>query len=262
MKKIEDIKLFMLDLDGTIYLEDTLIPGAVSFLDWIKENNNQYLFVTNNSSKGKDSYVQKLNNLGIAAKEEDIFTSGDATIAYLQQENKGNRLFLMGTASLKKDFVIAGFQLVEEYPEPVDYVVLGFDTDLTYKRLHMACDYIREGATFIATHPDINCPLKNGKYMPDTGAMIKLIQASTEISPKIMGKPEKQMVESVMNRFGLSKNEIAMVGDRLYTDMKMAQDSDITGIMVLSGEASKEDADKSEIKPDYIVQSVAYIHKL
>lgn len=256
MTIFKDIKLFMLDMDGTIYLGNRLIDGAKEFLEKVQKSGKEYIFLTNNSSKNRQNYREKLQNLGIEASLDQIFTSGEATTIYLKKQAKGKRIFLLGTESLENQFIEESFQLVTERDQEVDYVVLGFDTTLNYEKIWAACDYIRQGVPFIATHPDLNCPLENDRFMPDAGAMIRLFEASTGVSPKIIGKPEKPMIEAVLRKYGYQNHEVAMVGDRLYTDIKMGIEGDITSVLVFSGETKLEDYKRSDINATYVFDSV------
>ena len=256
MNRIKDIKCFLLDMDGTIYLGNKLIDGAKEFLMSLNEKKIKYLFLTNNSSKNKDRYVEKLNNLGINANSEDVFTSGEATTIYLNQLKKGAKIFLLGTKDLEEEFEKAGFNLVKERGQKIDFVVLGFDTTLTYEKLWIACEYISEGVTYIATHPDFNCPLEGGKFMPDVGSMIELIKASTGKVPTVIGKPSSHIINAILNKYNLKKEELAMVGDRLYTDIRTGLDNGLTSILVMSGETNEEMLKETIYKPNYIFNSV------
>lgn len=259
MNELKDIKCFLLDMDGTFYLGNTLIDGALDFLDILKSQEKKSIFLTNNSSKNKSTYKEKLAALGCYTKEEEIYTSGEATIWYMKKNCHGNRIYLMGTELLMKEFENAGFELIKNKKDRPDYVVIGFDTTLTYEKIWTACDYIREGVPFIATHPDFNCPIEDGKYMPDTGSMIKMFEASTGVSPVVIGKPYKYIVEAIMEKYNLKKEEVAIVGDRLYTDIKTGVNAGITSILVLSGETSEEMHKNSEISADYVFPSIKYI---
>lgn len=256
MKKLKDKTVFLLDMDGTIYLGDELIDGAKQFLDTIKKRGKRYIFLTNNSSKNKEIYVDKLNYLGVDAIEEEVFTSGEATTMYLKKEKEGAKIYLLGTKALEEEFEREGFILEKERNKDIDYVVLGFDTTLTYEKLWGACEYISEGVEYIATHPDFNCPLPNDKFMPDAGAMAAFIEASTGKTPKVIGKPNKEIVESIALKYGLNKDDMAIVGDRLYTDIKTGENADIVSVLVYSGETKKEDYKNSETKADYEFNSV------
>jgi len=249
MSDLKDIKFFILDMDGTIYLENKILPRTLDFLAKLEAANRDYILLTNNSSRNKDDYQQKLSKMKIDLPPEKIINSGETTAAYLadQGRKQGKRIYLLGTKSLKKEMEKFGHQIVNKEkeirkkPKKVDYVVLGFDKTLTYKKLWDAHELILSGVNYVATHPDLVCPLKGDKTQPDTGAMIELLAASTGKRPLIIGKPSKLTVEFILKRFKLKKSEVAMVGDRLYTDMKMAYEAGITGILVLSGETKRED---------------------
>jgi HAD superfamily hydrolase (TIGR01457 family) len=260
MNTIGEIKCFLLDMDGTIYLGDDLIEGAKDFLQKLKNHNIRYVFLTNNSSKDKESYIKKLSNLNIDAEEEEVFSSGDATIHYLRKNTSYNKIFLLGTPALKRSFEKEGFEIITEKDQDIDCVVLGFDTTLTYDKLWAACDYVKK-APYIATHPDFVCPLEDNKNMPDIGAMIAFIKAATGKEPIIIGKPYEHMLNAIMDIYKYDKKEMAMVGDRLYTDIKMGFDLGVQSVLVLSGETSMEDYEKSHIKATYVMDSVKDIIK-
>jgi len=249
---LSSIRGFLLDMDGTIYLGNRLLPGALEFVTRCRESGRRVLFLTNNSSKSAVEYAHKLNALGIAASEQDILTSGEATVSYLRAAGFGSRVYLLGTKPLQDEFSRAGFEFDSEHP---DVVVLGFDTDLTYDRLRRACDLIRKGVPFMATHPDINCPTESGP-IPDCGSIIAAIRESTRRTPKVIGKPNPEMIESAMRKIGVRRQETAMVGDRLYTDIAMAVAAQITGILVLSGETQRSDLSESRYTPDLVVDCI------
>ena len=272
MAALENIKFFILDMDGTIYLENDILKGSLDFLEKAKETGRNYIFLTNNSSKNRRDYQNKLAKMNVEAKAEQIINSGEITASYLAEQNnkKGKNIYLLGTESLKKEMERFGHQIVnnekniKEKAEKVDFVVLGFDKTLTYQKLWDAHQLILSGVNYVATHPDLVCPLSGGKTQPDTGAMIELLAASTGKRPEIIGKPSLHTVNYILNRFNLKKSEVAMVGDRLYTDMKMASNAGITGILVLSGESKREDIKELSEKEryfDYIFEGVNEIRK-
>ncbi|MCT4598851.1 MAG: HAD-IIA family hydrolase [Vallitalea sp.] len=256
MADINNIKCFLVDLDGTFYLENKLIDGSMEFLNILKDQKKEFIFLTNNSSGNRIAYVEKLSKLGCEVKPDKIFTSGEATTIYINQRKNNAKVFLLGTPLLEKEFEKAGLKLIKDRSEKPDYVVLGFDTTLTYEKLWIACDLIREGVTYIATHPDYNCPLQGGKYMPDTGAMIDFIAASTGIRPYVIGKPNALIINAICDKYGYNSDEMAIVGDRLYTDIKTGINANITTVVVLSGETNIDDYNKSDIKADYIFPSL------
>ena len=255
LKRLCEVKCFLLDMDGTIYLGNRLFDGTIDFLNYLKETGRNFLFLTNNSSKDSNHYVVKLKRLGIEVTNDDVLTSGEATVSYLDAQKPGARVYLLGTPELESEFKAWGFTLTDENP---DYVVLGFDMTLTYQKLVTACDLIRAGVPYIATHPDFNCPVENG-YIPDAGSMIELIAASTGKRPKVIGKPNKEIIESAFRKRKYEKNEYAMVGDRLYTDVATGNNAGICSILVLSGEATVEDVEQSDVKPMFMLKDVSEI---
>lgn len=257
MEKIKNKKLYLLDLDGTIYLGDKIFKGSKEFLDEITRRGSEYVFLTNNSSRSGKVYVKKLKKMGINIKEENIMTSGKATILYINSIKENAKVFLLGTPSLEKEFTESGIQLVKDREEKPDFVVFGFDKTLTYNKMWMACDFILEGATYIATHPDINCPLPGGKFMIDTGAFLKAIEASIGKMPDIIiGKPSKFIIDIIKNEYNIDYKDMVMFGDRLYTDILGANNAGIDSVLVFSGETTKETYNKSKIKADFVLNSV------
>lgn len=261
-ENLKDKKCFLLDMDGTIYLGNKLIDGADKFLEILRENNTRYIFLTNNSSKNKNEYVKKLEKMGIPATLDDVFTSGEATTIYLNNIKPGAKIFLLGTPALCEEFENAGFTLVTERNKDIDFVVLGFDTTLTYEKLWIACEYLSQNVPYIATHPDFNCPLEGGKFMPDTGSMMALIKASTGREPIVIGKPNEPIIDAILNKYDLQKEDLVMVGDRLYTDIRTGLDNGITSILVMSGETDKKMLEVTEFVPNYVFDSVKDIGEL
>jgi len=256
MIPLNEIQCFLLDMDGTFYLGNTLIDGAREFLETLGAQGKQFIFLTNNSSKNSSEYQKKLENMGCTVEKDRVFTSGEATTLYIKKEKPGASIFLLGTPILENEFKEAGFRLVNGTGIRPDYVVLGFDTTLTYEKLWRACDLIRERVPYIATHPDFNCPLEGGKFMPDTGSMIKFIEASTGVVPTVIGKPNRYIIDTLLEKYGLEKNNVAIVGDRLYTDIKTGENAGITSILVFSGETTEDMYRNSSIRADYTFPSI------
>jgi 4-nitrophenyl phosphatase/NagD protein len=254
---MKNIKCFILDMDGTVYLGEKILPGAVEFLAYLKNTGRDFLFLTNNSSTDAIYYAKKLAGMGIACQAENILTSGEATALYLKNTKKYQRIYLLGTPILEEEFKRHGFILTKDNPE---CVVLGFDTTLTYEKLTAACHLIRGKTPFIATHPDYNCPTETG-YIPDCGAMTAFIEASTGVLPQVIGKPNKEIIEAFLNKKNYAKSEMAIVGDRLYTDIATGVNAGITTVLVLSGESTLADVEASKIKPDYVFDNVGKLLK-
>ena len=250
---LADKDLFVLDMDGTIYLEEKPIDGALDFLEKLRKNSKKYLFFTNNSSKSKADYIKKLTGMGIKADENSIFSSGSVTIDFLKRNRKGKRVYLIGTPSLVESFMDNGIEINGENP---DIVVLGFDTTIDYEKIFKGCTFIREGAEFIATHPDLNCPIKGG-FMPDTGSMIKMFTASTGVKPEIMGKPHAYTIEAIESVTGINRKKMAFIGDRLETDIAMGINNDAVSVLVMTGATDQVILEASKIKPTMQVPSVA-----
>jgi HAD superfamily hydrolase (TIGR01457 family) len=251
--KLVKVRGFLLDMDGTFYLSDRLLEGALRFIHLLRSQQKEFLFLTNNSSKQGRQYAEKITRLGLPLGEEAVLTSGEATARYLNREHRGASIFLLGTPSLEEEFRQHGFRLVEDKPE---FLVLGFDQTLTYKKLWQLCDFVRAGVPYIATHPDFNCPTETG-WMPDVGAMIAFVKAATGREPDlVVGKPNRLIVEAAAAKMNLQIEELAMIGDRLYTDIALGKASGITTVLVLSGETKPEDVEDSPFQPDYTFQNL------
>ncbi len=257
-KLLEKIRLFVLDMDGTFYLGDQILPGAADFLKAAKEMGRDVLFFTNNSSRSPKDYIQKLGRMGCPITRDKIMTSGDVTIRYLQSQYPGKKVFLLGTPSLRECFEEAKIPLTEENP---DLVVVGFDTTLTYEKLTLACNFIRNGATFLATHLDINCPTETG-FIPDCGSICAAISLSTGKQPRYLGKPFAETAEMVLDKTGYAKDEIAFVGDRIYTDVATGVKNGAAGILVLTGETKASDIPQAEVQPTAVFDSLGEMGKL
>jgi HAD superfamily hydrolase (TIGR01450 family) len=253
MNKLEQVRGFVMDMDGTIFLGEKLLPGAVEFVSFLQEKKIPFLFLTNNSSKHRQLYQQKLSRLGLSVTEEEIFTSGEATAIYLKPKFSQSGIYLVGTPALEAEFEQHGYLLTDQTPAAA---VLGFDTTLTYEKLWKLCDFVRAGLPYFATHPDFNCPTETG-YMPDIGAMIAFVEASTGRRPdQIIGKPYFPVVDALKERLQLPVKQICMVGDRLYTDIALGQVGLVT-VLVLSGETKSKDVPDSPFQPDIIVDNLA-----
>lgn len=256
---LQDIELFLLDMDGTFYVGERLISGAMEFLETVRSSGKKFMFLTNNSSKGPRQYVEKLRRLGVDVDESYVFTSGEATALFLLERYGRAKLFALGTKALQETLVSYGH--VVDWNEP-QIVVLGYDTELTYEKLARACLLIRKNLPYIATHHDVNCPSEEGP-LPDAGSFIALIERSTGRLPDyVVGKPNPLMMQIVSKRFNLPPSKIAMVGDRLYTDMEFAVRSGAMAILVLSGETTLEDLKKSPTKPHLIVENVGVLAEM
>ena len=254
MRSLDELKrkkLWILDMDGTIYLGDRLFPETIPFLERIKQCGARYLFYTNNASRSKDTYVTRLCGMGIPVGEEDIVTSGETTIQFLQRHRTGKAVYLVGTPDLEAAFRKGGIELSEK----AEIVVVSFDTTLTYEKLNIACRLIREGAEFLSTHPDFNCPVEGG-YLPDSGAICALVTASTGKMPRYFGKPYDEVVSMIEEKYGVDRGDMVVVGDRLYTDIAVGAQNGMDSVLVLTGETKREDLAQSKVQPAFVVDNV------
>ena len=255
----EKIKCFILDMDGTIYLGNELFPFTKDFLKKVEDTGREYYFFTNNSSKSQQAYIEKLGKLGIQIKKDQMMTSSHVIVKYLKEHYEGKSIYVLGTQSLIQEFQYFDMNLTEEDP---DIVVLGFDTTLTYEKLSKVCHYIRNGCIYFGINPDWNCPMEGGAFIPDCGSIAKLIEASTGRFPEFFGKPSKHTQAYIIQETGYEPDEIAIVGDRLYTDIAVADQSDVMSILVLSGESTREDVKTSDVKPNVILEDLSEITKM
>jgi NagD protein len=263
MTELAAIRHIVFDLDGTLYLGGKLFPHTLPFLAGLRRWNIGHSFVTNNCSRSRQEYVEKLNKIGIDADPESISTSAQATIHYLHTRLPHvHRLFVLGTPGLFDDFRQAGFEIINERP---DTVVVGFDTALTYDRLCQTAYWISQGLPYIATHPDRVCPTDQATVLPDCGAICALLETATGRKPdSIPGKPNPQMLEAVYARHNLAPHEVALIGDRLYTDIRMARDAGALGILTLTGETKRADLDNCppNQRPDLVISNLGELAEL
>lgn len=246
---LNSVRCFLLDMDGTFYMGERLVEGALDFIALLKEQGRAFLFLTNNSSKDAQQYVAKLGRLGLAVPASQVLTSGEATVSYLCGVKPGARVYVVGTPALENEFQARGFTLTDSAP---DYVVIGFDTGLDYTKLWKLCDLVRAGLPYLATHPDFNCPTDGG-YMPDIGATIAYVRASTGRDPDlVVGKPNRMIAEQAALRVGLPLASLCMVGDRLYTDIALGGAAGIPSVLVLSGESRADEVPAAAHPPTHV----------
>lgn len=249
------VRCFLLDMDGTFYLGDRLIEGSLEFLDALEHTGRDAWFLTNNSSKSAEVYVRKLASMGVKDRFcRQVMTSGHAAAHYILEHFPEGKGYLLGNAVLREELTGMGLQFTED---EADYVLVAFDTTLDYAKMCRVCDLIRAGKPYIATHPDFNCPTETG-FIPDMGAIMAFIEASTgRRADVILGKPHEGIVREALMRTGRPLGEMAMVGDRLYTDVATGVNHGMKGILVLSGEATMADVAQSDVKPDLIFDRLA-----
>lgn len=252
LQLLKQVKCFILDLDGTVYLGKKILDGSIDFLKTLEKNKIQFKFFTNNSSKNAKFYVKKIKSMGYEATSDMMLISNQVIIKHIQETMTTQKVFVLGNEYLKSDFIYSDINIVEEDP---DVVVVGFDTSLAYENVSKACKFIRNGAVFLGVHPDFNCPVENG-FIPDCGSICAMITASTGVKPEYFGKPSYHTLQYVLDNTGLKAEEIAFVGDRLYTDIAIGQGNNAVTILVLSGETKLQDLETAEVQPTFIFQSL------
>lgn len=260
---LSQIRYVCLDMDGTIYKGSELFPYTPAFLALMDELGIGYTFLTNNSSKSVEAYVEHLRKMGITAGRDRMYTSSLATIDFMKYEYPDvTRVFILGTPSLKEEFRLHGYTVVEGAEEP-DAVVAGFDTTLTFEPLCQCAWWIAQGKTYIATHPDYTCPTNLPTVLVDCGAVQACLHAATGRWPDaVPGKPDARMLQGILRREGLEPHQMAMVGDRLMTDIRLAENTGAVGVLVLTGEATAADAEAAERRPDFVLESIKLLGEM
>ncbi|MBO5231085.1 MAG: HAD-IIA family hydrolase [Clostridia bacterium] len=257
---LKKIKLFLFDMDGTLYLGNRLYDFTKELLETIKSQGNRYLFMTNNSSKSVVDYIKKLKKLGIDSTKEDFITSSQATAYYLKKNYPTARLYVMGTQSLKDELISEGFAITEVLND-VDLIVMGFDTELTFKKLEDVSKLLlTRDIPYIATNPDLVCPTEFGS-VPDCGSVSIMLKNVSGREPLFIGKPSPLMPTLAMDKWGVSPDETAVIGDRIYTDIKSGINAGAHSILVMSGETTEEILNASKDKPELVLPDASYITK-
>jgi HAD superfamily hydrolase (TIGR01450 family) len=261
---LKDKKLFLLDMDGTLYLSDRLFDGTLEFLDYVKRTGGRAIYMTNNSSRGLEGYINRMAGLGIEAGPDDFVTSTDATIRYLKGAyGPQTRYFVCGTESLKQQLRGAGLRIVEPgNNEPAgdpgdfaDVVLLGYDTELNYRKLEVCCILLNRGADYVATHPDLVCPVWYGSA-PDCGSVMNMLETATGRKPLVIGKPQPAIAQLAMEKTGFGPEQTVLIGDRVYTDIACGVNAGIDTIFVLSGEGVPADIEKYGVQPTYVLNGI------
>ena len=253
-------RLFLLDMDGTIYLDQSLFPGTLPFLNAVRAAGGRYLFLTNNSSRSVDAYIAKLDRMGICAIREDFLTSVDALIADLARRPSYRKCYAFGTRTFRQQLTEAGIPVTDHLEDDIDCLLIGFDTELAFQKLEDACILLNRGVDFIATNPDWVCPTWYGS-VPDCGSVCEMLYRATGRRPRITGKPEPAMARLALERTGFTAEEAVMVGDRLYTDIASGVNAGIDTVFVLSGEGTLADLETGEVKPTWVFDDIAALHR-
>ena len=247
-------------MDGTLYLDDRLFDGVKEFLARIRERGGRYLFLTNNSSRGVEGYMEKLGGMGIRTERRDYLTSVDAAIDCLRRRYPGKRCYVQGTRSFYDQLAAAGIPVTCDREDGVDILLSGFDRELTFQKLEDACILLERGAVWLATNPDWVCPTWYGA-VPDCGSVCQMLTNATGREPIFIGKPQPAMAELAMRRTGFGREETVLIGDRVYTDIACAVNAGIDSILVLSGEGTREDTEKFGVRPTWIYDDIAAVYR-
>jgi len=260
MGALSEKRFFLLDMDGTLYLDETLFPGALPFLRWVRETGGRYLFLTNNSSRSVETYIEKLARLGVPAQAEDFLTSTSALIEDLKGRPPYRLCYAFGTAAFRAQLRAAGVPVADKLCDEVDCLLVGYDTELTFQKLEDACILLNRGVDFIATNPDWVCPTWYG-YVPDCGSVCEMLTRATGRRPRVIGKPQPAMAELAMAKWGYARAETLIVGDRLYTDIACGVNAGVDSAFVLSGEGTLADLETSAVKPTWVFDDIAALHE-
>lgn len=258
---LKDKKLWLFDMDGTVYLGNRLFDGTTELLEKIAANGGKYVFITNNSSKGIEDYVKKVTAMGIKADESNFYTSVDAAIMLLKERFGKGLIYAQGTKSFIKNLKSGGLNVTEKYDENSKCVIVGFDTELTLEKLSATCRTLLKDIPYYATNPDWVCPTEFG-YVPDCGSMCFGIEKATGKTPVFIGKPNPVMIEEVIKKFGAEKSDAVVIGDRIYTDIASGVNAGVDTVLVLSGETTAEVCNESKIKPSLVLSGVKEILKI
>ncbi|MBQ8427254.1 MAG: HAD-IIA family hydrolase [Clostridia bacterium] len=255
--KLKDKKLFLFDMDGTIYCENSLFDGVKELLNAIKKENGHYVFITNNASKSVNDYIKKIQNLGLEVDKDNFLTSVQAAVLHFEKHHNGARIYAQGTKSFIKELKDSGLDVTEQYDENADIILVGFDTEITAEKMRITSKMltVKKDALYYATNPDWVCPVDFG-YIPDCGSMCFGYEKATGRKPTFIGKPQPAMINIAMDKFGFSKEETLVIGDRLYTDIASGYNAGVDTVLVLSGEATMKDYEESDIKPTFVLNSV------
>lgn len=255
--KLKECELFLFDMDGTLYLGDNVYEGAIDLMEDLPRLGKKYIYLTNNSSRAGTDYITRLQRLGFPCEAENVFTSGMATGMYLNQNYPGAKVYLVGTKAFERELLSYGINLVQEDAE---IVVAGFDTELVYEKLNKAVHFLRRGAVFIAANPDWVCPMPEDEVLPDCGSICALLTASSGVKPEYIGKPNRNMIDVISKMTGIPNDKICAVGDRIYTDIAVAQNAGSVSVLVMSGETDEKILAEAERKPDYVLADVKELH--
>lgn len=254
LERLMEKRVYMFDIDGTLARGKALLPGSRKLLEWLSEHGRKVFYVTNNSTKSRGDYVKQFGAWGITASERQFITAGQLAVSYCLRKFRNRAIYLIGTDSFSDELWRAGLWVADHYEPDIACVLVGYDTSLTYQKLYDACRLLENPAVeFVATNPDLCCPTEWGA-VPDCGSVCQMLTNATGRAPFILGKPETGLVDTVQVLTWAKRREMLLVGDRLYTDMQCAQRAGLDSVLVLTGEASRQEAEESPVHISYIMK--------
>ena len=255
MMSLKSKKLFLFDMDGTIYNGNVLFDGTLDLLSSIDRMGGKYVFITNNSSRSVNDYIMKLTSMGIPVTKENFFTSTQATVIYINNNCADKLIYCMGTNSFFEELSSGGINVTTELRDDIGAVVVGFDTELNFEKIKKTCKILKRDIPYIATNPDYACPVEWG-FVPDCGAICDMLYHATKRHPVVIGKPSPTMINYVMDKFKTDLQSTVVIGDRLYTDILSGVNAGVDTVCVLTGEATIDAIKEYKDKPTYTVNSV------
>jgi HAD superfamily hydrolase (TIGR01450 family) len=265
-RSLKSKKLFLLDIDGTVSLDAEWIDGAPEFLNLVEENGGKYIFITNNSTKGIGDYVDKYRGMGLDVDSSNFLTASYVTACFLKEKHEGELIYVLGTKSFAKELMDFGLEVVQEVTEEniekIRAAVVGFDNELTYRKVTDICRLLstRE-VEYYATNMDLACPVTFG-FVPDCGAICRMIACAVKREPEYIGKPNKLMVTMAAEKYGYALEDILVIGDRLYTDIACGINAGVDTLVVFTGEAKKEDLETTEFVPSYYCETIGELYNI
>lgn len=262
LTSLKNKKLFLFDMDGTIYMENKPFQHVIELMDEITKIGGKYVFITNNSSKSVEDYIIKLSSMGIKCSEENFFTSTMASSILFHDRFEGQLIYVQGTNSFKKELIKLGHNITDEFNESAKAILVAFDSEITGQKMRTTSKMLTFlDVPYYATNPDWVCPVEFG-YVPDCGSMCFGYEKATGKKPIFIGKPNPMMINFAMRKFGYSAEDTLVIGDRIYTDIMSGYNAGVDTVLVLSGEATLDDCNKSDIKPSFVLNSVSELYKV
>lgn len=254
-------KLFLLDLDGTVYLGDKIFDGVLNFLSFVDSIGGKFVFLSNNSSKSVTDYIEKLQNFGINVEASNFMTASTATSLHIRRHYINKIAYVLGTESFKTELRRDGIIVKDQFSEEIDLLLVGFDTELSYSKLEDACRILSKDVTYLATNPDLVCPTQYG-FVPDCGSICKMLETATGKVPTFIGKPSPTMINLSIENNSFLKEETIIIGDRLYTDILCGINAGITTALVLTGETKISDLYETKYTPDFVFENICELFRM